>query len=844
MAVSNTMVITCPQTFPEAEEAKYAEAFGCFPHLTLSPFQKWAVKAIEDGDHSLVTAHTGSGKTLPAEFAILRAARRGKRVVYTAPIKALSNTKLADLRSKYPDISFGLITGDITDNPDAQVLIMTTEVLPNAICGARARRDAAEGAALAPLSFEMDYDNELDVVVFDEVHYINDDDRGRAWEEAMLLLPPSVQLVMLSATIAQPEAFASWVERSKADMARSAGLIPKKLYLSSSPHRVVPLRHHLWLSASSKAITHPRTKDAVAGMIGKELVLQGPGKPFDEHLYNRAVRAVKAVEDNRMTLRRAGALNGLLTHLAKTEQLPAIAFVFSRRQTEVCAREVHCDLGGSDDRLDVETQCRHILSSRLKNYKEYLELPEYLQLLTMLRKGVAVHHAGILPVFREMIEMLFAKRVIRVLFATETLAVGVNFSTASVIFTALEKYDGCSHRTLLPHEYTQMAGRAGRRGIDTKGQVWICAEMCGVAQMRPSTCRRVMSGAPPLLRSKFRVGLGMVLRLHDAGKEAEEGVFASTLFGSDLALEAQARREEVGRLEKEAERQQEGLKWLATPTSVLSEYKELVAELKGARKRKRGRLAREAEALKEMHASLHADAQLVEKADAAVEEAALAAQKVDAPLGVLPSMIAATRELLARQGFMEGTEASLSEKGMLALQIREAHPLALAETIAEHGWCAEVGAAQLAALISCQAGIPLPRGEGPTEAMRPCSGDSTVDALASTFSAKLHEYDRLEREYGLDSGEAYEINFSGMKAVMQWCNADSETACKAAIAQISIDTGAGIGAFTKALLKICNIAAEIQKGGDATGRLGLAETASKVPELLLKYVATAQSLYI
>ena len=154
------MVIVCPDTFTETG---YEQAFGRFPSFELSPFQKWAVKAITDGDHSLVTAHTGSGKTLPAEYAILRAASRGKRVIYTAPIKALSNTKLADLRRKYPDISFGLITGDITDNPEAQVLIMTTEVLPNTLCNMRARkrRDPDSSAPLPPLSFEMDVEKDL-----------------------------------------------------------------------------------------------------------------------------------------------------------------------------------------------------------------------------------------------------------------------------------------------------------------------------------------------------------------------------------------------------------------------------------------------------------------------------------------------------------------------------------------------------------------------------------------------------------------------------------------------------------------------------------------------------------
>ena len=199
------MVLECDHDFPH--DGDYAQHFARFPDLTLSPFQRWAIKAIVDGDHALITAHTGSGKTLPAEFAIQHLVEQGKKVIYTAPIKALSNTKLADLREKYPHISFGIVTGDVTENPDADVVVMTTEVLP-ATMMARSFNAAAGDTPHAPLAFGMDIERDLGAVIFDEVHYIKDPERGGTWEQAIMMLPPQVQMVMLSATIDRPGQFA------------------------------------------------------------------------------------------------------------------------------------------------------------------------------------------------------------------------------------------------------------------------------------------------------------------------------------------------------------------------------------------------------------------------------------------------------------------------------------------------------------------------------------------------------------------------------------------------------------------------------------------------------------
>ena len=204
------MVKICESTYSSENEATYGTYFAQFPY-ELSPFQKHAIEAIVTGNHALVTAHTGSGKTLPAEFAIQYFVGQGKKVIYTAPIKALSNQKYYEFTHKYPHISFGISTGDYKSNPEADVLIMTTEILMNALFQKQTASDKVVPETTN--QFTLDIDKDLACVIFDEVHYINDAERGQVWEKTILMLPPHIQMVMLSATIDNPAGFAQWCER-------------------------------------------------------------------------------------------------------------------------------------------------------------------------------------------------------------------------------------------------------------------------------------------------------------------------------------------------------------------------------------------------------------------------------------------------------------------------------------------------------------------------------------------------------------------------------------------------------------------------------------------------------
>ena len=493
------MVKICCEKYPE--NTKYEPYFNTYPY-DLSDFQKYAIEAIVEGQHVLVTAHTGSGKTLPAEFALNYFAEKGKKLIYTSPIKALSNQKYSEFCRKYPHISFGLMTGDIKINPNADVLIMTTEILMNYLFIQTINETHEDNS----LDFNIDIYNELGCVVFDEVHYINDADRGQTWEKTILMLPKHIQMIMLSATIDSPEKFAKWAERDDTS---------KEVYLATTHKRVVPLTHYGYLTINESAVKLIKDKETVKEVrsnIHKLIKIQDDKGQFNEDGYNVLHKMSKLYNDRRVYVKRKHVLNNLAGYLKNNNMLPAIGFVFSRKNVEMCASEITISLLEDDSKIPytVRKECEQIIR-KLPNFKEYLELPEYETLVRLLEKGIGIHHSGMIPILREIVEIMISKKNIKLLFATESFAIGLDCPIKTAIFTGINKFDGRSERLLLPHEYTQMAGRAGRRGIDTIGHVVHCNNLFNLPLKQDYS--QIMLGKPQKLVSKFRISFSLILSL-------------------------------------------------------------------------------------------------------------------------------------------------------------------------------------------------------------------------------------------------------------------------------------------------------------------------------------------
>ncbi len=414
-----------------------------FRDLILNPFQERALAAIEAGKNVLLSAPTGAGKTLVAEYAIEETLKRGRRAIYTAPIKALSNQKYRDFKA-VANQTVGIMTGDVTLNPSAPLLVMTTEIFRNTI-------------------FENpDELADVEYVVFDEIHYMDDLERGTVWEESIIFAPAQIRFICLSATVSNLSEFGEWIEQ-----ARNAPLdVIRHL------ERPVPLRHYLFF----------------------------PG--------HGAVRAEKVRRFPRVARGRGrGPKHDVIDLLERDQNLPVLFFCFSRKECERRAR-------ANVKRRMLDTPAQERIATLFEEIRATFQMkvdPTLEELRDLAMCGIGYHHAGLLPLHKELVERLFTSGLLRLLFTTETFALGINMPARAVAFASLRKFDGVGFDRIKSREYHQMAGRAGRQGIDTEGLVY---SVIDDPRVTPDDVERVLFGQIEPIKSRFNLSYSTLINLH------------------------------------------------------------------------------------------------------------------------------------------------------------------------------------------------------------------------------------------------------------------------------------------------------------------------------------------
>ena len=489
-------------------------AFRAGLRFDLDPFQVAACASLEDGNSVLVAAPTGAGKTLIAEFAIYLAMKQStKKVFYTAPMKALSNQKFQELVAEYGADEVGLLTGDTNVNPQARIVVMTTEVLRNMLY--------ADSDLLTNLAF----------VVLDEVHFLADRFRGAVWEEVIIHLPQSVRMVSLSATVSNAEEFGDWLQavRGETDVI-------------VSEERPVPLEQHV-LVKSKMLDLFDSAGAAGTHRVNPELVrlAQGAGRGVAVRQENRRGGNRGRSQPPRSTFE-PGRMDRaeIVRLLGGKHLLPAIFFIFSRVGCDQAVNQVlraGVRLTDATERAEiraiVDERCRTLLD-------EDLGVLGYFEWLDGLERGVAAHHAGMLPAFKEVVEELFQKKLVKAVFATETLALGINMPARTVVLDKLEKFNGEARVPITPGEYTQLTGRAGRRGIDVEGH----SVIQWASGLDPQTVASLASRRTYPLNSSFKPTYNMAVNLIDQfGRDRTRTVLESSFaqFQADRAVVDMAR---------------------------------------------------------------------------------------------------------------------------------------------------------------------------------------------------------------------------------------------------------------------------------------------------------------
>ncbi|CDQ64271.1 unnamed protein product [Oncorhynchus mykiss] len=442
--------------------------------FVLDPFQREAILCIDNNQSVLVSAHTSAGKTVCAEYAIALALREKQRVIFTSPIKALSNQKYREMYEEFQDV--GLMTGDVTINPTASCLIMTTEILRSMLYrGSEVMREVAW-------------------VIFDEIHYMRDAERGVVWEETIILLPDNVHYVFLSATIPNAKQFAEWI----------CHLHRQPCHVVYTDFRPTPLQHYIF----------------PAGGDGLHLVVDENGE-FREDNFNTAMQVLRDTGDSGGSSGggkwdpkgRKGGTRGpsnvfkIVKMIMERNFQPVIIFSFSKKECEAYALQVSkLDFNTDEEKKLVEEVFNNAIDCLSDDDKK---LPQVEHVLPLLKRGIGIHHGGLLPILKETIEILFSEGLLKALFATETFAMGINMPARTVLFTNARKFDGKDFRWITSGEYIQMSGRAGRRGMDERGIVIFMVD----EKMSPAIGKQLLKGSADPLNSAFHLTYNMVLNL-------------------------------------------------------------------------------------------------------------------------------------------------------------------------------------------------------------------------------------------------------------------------------------------------------------------------------------------
>ena len=834
-----TMVLVCSNVYTSTEYDEYHNQYS----FELSPFQKYAIEAIINEQHVLVTAHTGSGKTLPAEFAIEHFHRKGKKVIYTSPIKALSNQKFYEFTNKFPHISFGLFTGDIKTNPEADVLIMTTEILMNRLFNHSSEETLNDNI----LQFQMDFENELAAVIFDEVHYINDLDRGQVWEKTILMLPDHVQMIMLSATMDKPVPFGEWIEKNH---------INKQVFVCPTNHRVVPLSHYGFMAMGEhefKQIKDKGLQQKMRKYTNKPLRLKDSNGKFYPETHKELLNIDDFIHKQRARINRKFVLNNLVKYLKENEMLPAICFVFSRKNVETCAKELNVALLEEDSKIpyNVDRESKQILR-RLPNYEEYMRLPEYTNLIALLEKGIGIHHSGMIPILREIVELFISKKYIKVLFATESFAIGLDCPIKTTVFTGITKFDGDCHRFLHSHEYTQMAGRAGRRGIDTVGYVIHCNNLFR-HQPSQNEYKLMMGGKPPSLFSKFKLDYSLVLSVLKSNNETTIQEISSFIEKSMFYDELQKEKENVEKefkIEKEKfEKKKENSEFLKTPKDICMNYLEKQSSLGKIQQKKQKKIQKDLGEMIEENPDLLENVKFWKEYEKNEKDLEEMKNRLWILNNYINDQITRLCTLLEEEGFVtiEGDKISSTTNGIISSHVAEVHgPIWVKCMVEKWNYFENFSTKQLVGLFSCASDVKVSE-EYKTNVVK------TDDVFLKDRIMEMKQmYDFYETEEGkrdIRSGLRYEeaFSFTVVEETMKWCDCKSEEQCKEFISSELIPKGISLGDFTKSILKIATISKELR----ALYELEYCNTQTEwlhkltcIEELVLKYIATNQSLYV
>jgi superfamily II RNA helicase len=783
----------CKDTYPVKSEFDIYFNEFTFP---LSDFQKYSIEALVKGHDSLVCAPTGSGKSLPAEFAISFFTKKNLRVVYLSPIKALSNQKYHDFSKKFPNISIGLLTGDVKCNPDAQVLIMTTEIFRNELFRQK--------------QFFKEDLSDLGSLVIDEVHYINDLSRGTVYEEILMAkLGPNTQLLMLSATLGNYEEFANWISVNR----------KKEIWISMMSERSVPLRHYSYMVFKNNMNDIDKNSKRLVEQYNKvPLLLKDENNSFNTENYN-ILKKLTGINKARDPVSKIYVMNSIVDHLYENDLLPAVFFSLSRKNVETFPFSIEKNLHKQNHDLSVIAHDARRIITTLPNYKEFINLPEYHGLIKLLEKGIAYHHAGMLSIFRELVELMFEKGHVKLLFASETISIGLNLPIKTTIFDNLYKFDGRSRRVLYSHEYTQSAGRAGRRGIDSVGYVFHLTNLCFLDYR---DYKEILSGEPIRFKSQFILDYNLILHLLQSEKTIDEIILfiKNSNLQKDVNLYLKGLEQDLENVNNEISILK---KSFVIDYDVLNRY----SILKGSKIN--NKIRRDLEKIVSENPTIIKEYETFTKLADLEYSLKKIHQDLEYNLHYIDNNVKLIIKILSENLFIS-EKGSLTDKGLRACNIQEAHSLVLADILEDFN---DFGVTEIIQILSIF-------NDSDRDSDRDRNHDSE-NVLIEKIITRMNYYSDISTKNNIIINYKCELSYSLWDLILEWSLAINEQECISVIQKLNSQE-IYIGTFVKTILKINNLVSEMRSCKDIS--IELDHKLSQISGMTLKFMITNQSLYL
>jgi len=796
--------------------------FKKYPY-ELDAFQKHGIEKLRQNENILITAATGSGKTVLANYAIHKSIAAGKKCIFTSPIKALSNAKFYEFKKKFKGIcDIGILTGDVKFNPDASVLIMTTEILRNLLY----KKSYTNQKIQYKLDLDIDIEKDVDCVVFDEVHYINDSDRGKVWEECLVLLPSHLNLVLLSATINNADQFALWLQ----------GIKQKPCHLIPKAERIVPLTHYLYYASRfPKKSKDQGANNLIIKKSNKLIKVVNSQGGFNELNYNTIQTVKKSNEKmkNNFTNRKA-VVNSLLKTLRNKKLLPALFFVFSRKQCEEYAHTVEMCFNTVPEQTRVEKIITNSIH-QLNNRDIYLQSNEYYELTALLKKGIAYHHSGMRNIFKEIIELLCNEGLIKVLFATETFAVGINAPIKTVIFTGLQKYSNDGHRYVNTAEYLQMAGRAGRRGLDKVGTVILLANLIDLPVSQQ--LKGIMCGSVANIASKFNLSYQFILKILLNEHISFEQFLNNTLLNKESESGKKYLIEEI----KEQEERIKNLPQPKVSTEDYDKYFMIKDKINNKQKTTKGqkKLVKKIEAMENfqedynIYLSNYEELNYCDKLKYDLENwVDNTSKNLEKILNMLKEQEYIT--INENQDFKDLTKDNVNIKGIIASQINECNSLLMTELLMK-GFFNDLSEAEICGLL----GVFL-HSKCLSDDMKVYDGES-LD-ISSKLKTKLKQLDELntslykeEEKMQIYMQTEWDLNYDMVQYAFQWAEGKK-------FEELYFDNH--IGNFIKDMIKLDNLISTLEVLASVNNNNRLFYRLQNIHEKLLRDIVSTESLYI